>query len=764
MTNLGIQKQKKYFEKLADVIDTPIYTAKNFRQGNDFKPSKQYRLGNQFPPLDHRTIGSNEVVIELDAPSYAQNYKYATPIIEYLSGSGIPYYAYWSGNKSIHLHIFLKLDINSDDAKEIVGKAIDSGCNIFQEIRLKFVQEILEQSGLTSDLIGHGKIVDLAKLKWDDISGKTTLIRAEGGDNAKLELPNTIKHAWKTYFETLPSSKPRPLTFDDVTYPENIVPHTLDERWIAVVASNYLASLTPKSKKELETIDFKGDFLNVPCVQKILEGCPVGVRNIGAKILAIAAKMDKLGPEDAKKVLKKYVASCPQVPDPYTMDEAEQWLKWVFSSPKPYWTCAHAISIGMCDPLGCPYYKQRHDKELKVFDHDQPLMLVREALDATIVGESSLKIQLFLLYLTKEFGPEWCIMLDGPAASGKTHTMKRVAELFGDEDDAYFVYSRFTEASLNHMEELAKKWKGKIVIIEELQGAKRVVEQLRVAISEGKLTLIEATEVVQPDGTKGHSTSSKTIDLKDVLFVTCNAEETDEGEQLKSRSWILNTDQSSEQTKEIVRRYLSNFTGSVKEVPHFEEIRAALKYLERPAEVWFPFSQELEPFIPTKTVRGRRDIKKLISLVKASAYFHQKRRKWLNLANNKRVLIADWRDVLCVFSFAGDSLNASTQGVGSKDLEYYEIIVRSMTHVPEFGVEDVSLWCKISVPGARKVMSNLAAGGFFENLSKPGVKAKYVRTAISPDYMGDIVQFCVDRIKTQDEQIEQFVLKMGENK
>ncbi len=105
----GIQKQKEYFEKLIDVIDTPLYTTKNWRQGNQYKPGKKLEVGKVAPPIDHRTIGSNEVVIELDAPSYAQNYRYAQQIILYLESVEIPYYAFWSGNKSVHIHIFFRV-------------------------------------------------------------------------------------------------------------------------------------------------------------------------------------------------------------------------------------------------------------------------------------------------------------------------------------------------------------------------------------------------------------------------------------------------------------------------------------------------------------------------------------------------------------------------------------------------------------------------------------------------------------------------------
>ena len=369
-----------------------------------------------------------------------------------------------------------------------------------------------------------------------------------------------------------------------------------------------------------------------------------------------------------------------------------------------------------------------------------------------------LKMQLFLLFLTKEFGPEWCILLDGPASSGKTHVMKETAELFGVEGEDYFVYSRFTQSSLNHMEELAKKWEGKIVIIEELQGAKNVVEQLRVAISEGKLTLVE-TQEVEKNGVKTHETKAKEIVFKNVLFVTCNAEDFDEGEQLKSRAWILNTDQTENQTKEIITHYLDKFKGKKNKTPNLEEIRNCLRFLEKPHDIIFPFASDLQNMIPTSNVRGRRDVKKLICLLKASAYFHQKHRHWFE-EDGKRVLVADWRDAMIVFGFAGEALFASSQGVGSKDLLYYSQIVSSIgITIPTFSIDDVSRWCKISYPSARKIMGNLMEAGFFENTTLPPAKASYQRSTITPYHMGDLVNECKIKMNNQDELLAEW-LKM----
>ena len=600
----GIKRQTEYLKALIDVIDTPVYFTRNRRnKAGKFVPGKRWEFGKVVPPLDHRTIGSNEVVLELDAKTYSQNYKYAIEIIDYLISAKIPYYTFWSGNKSVHIHIFLDIQI-TEGLKEEVKKVLEHGCNLYQEIRMKMAREIIAEAGLSERLIGQGNVVDLAKLKWDDINGKTSLIRCCGGANIKV-IERKVNTAWKDYYKELPKNKPRPtnshsLMFDAVSYPElPLQKHKVSEGFIAECIEEYFVKLTPKLKKELKTINFEGKFMNVPCIQKLLEdGLPVGKRNIGAKVLAIGARMDGLLIPEAKELLIRYVQSCPQYPQPFEQDEAEMWLEWIYEQPNPYWTCAHARSVGICDKHNCSYQAEKFKDEIAFFDVDQPLGHIKKVLDQLIVGEDELKMQLFLLYLTKEFEPEWCIMLDGPAASGKSHIMKKVAMLFGEEEEEYFCYSRLTQASLNHMDVLADKWARKVVIIEELQGAKNVVEQLRVAISEGKLTLLEAKEVNE-SGVKSFVTEAKEIKFDNVLFVTCNAEEFDEGEQLKSRAWILNTDQTRDQTSRIIDYYLDDFNYRINEMPLLDRISLGLKVLVKPDRVVFPFANEIKEYIST---------------------------------------------------------------------------------------------------------------------------------------------------------------------
>jgi hypothetical protein len=766
----GIDKQKTYFELLVDVTDSPLSVAKNWRRGNDFGPGKRHLLGKApfgLPPLDHRTISKNEVIGELDAKSYAQNARYGKLIVTVLKELNIPHYCFWSGNKSIHIHVFLKLEVNSPSVKRLVKECLEEGINIYAAIRIAFMEEILEQAGLSKHLIGNGKIVDLAKLKWDDIGGKSTLIRCAGGANIKIQDDNKLVKGFKTYLENIPDKKPKMADFEEVNYPEKLEKYVLPQDQLADICEKELKKA--KSKSLVKKIKYEGKFSEFPCIQKIREGLKPGIRNVGAKVLAIASRLDGLTVDESKELVMEFADSCSQI-KPFTPDEAFRWVEWIYKETEPFWNCCHAKNIGACERLDCPYFQQQHEEDLEFFNQDQPLAEIKKALDISIVGENTLKMQLFLLFLTKNFNPEWCIIIDGPAASGKTHVMKKVAELFGEENDEFFVYSRLTTSSLNHMEDLAKEWAGKIVIIEELQGAKNVVEQLRVAISEGKLILAETTEVMEK-GQKKFVTKPKTVYFKDVLFVTCNAEEFDEGEQLKSRAWILNTDQTNIQTNMIVDHYLNEFGKEIsREIPNLERIRHSLRLLETPHEVVFPFASLLKGIVPTNTVRGRRDVKKFISLIKAVAYLHQHKRNWFT-EDGKKYLVADWRDARMALGFAGESLNASTQGVGARDLHYYDKIAPHMstqfhTGIGSCSISEVCDWCKITPDSARKLMSSLCGGGFFENTTTPPNPAKYIMCDVKPFHYKDLDGHMKEMQENQEKPLQEWIknLRISENK
>ena len=75
-------------------------------------PGELLQIGGKLAPaIDvHRSILDNEIVIESDYPTYEENHEAAKLIGKIIENKGfIPHY-YYSGNKSIHIHVFFDWD------------------------------------------------------------------------------------------------------------------------------------------------------------------------------------------------------------------------------------------------------------------------------------------------------------------------------------------------------------------------------------------------------------------------------------------------------------------------------------------------------------------------------------------------------------------------------------------------------------------------------------------------------------------------------
>jgi len=763
----GIDRQKDHFERLSKIIQSPIYTAKNWRGklSKVYKPGKQRHLGRHIPPIDHRSVGSNEIVLDFDAPSFPRNSKYATAISEYLTSQNIPHYNYWSGNKGVHTHIFLKVEISTKEGKEIIRTAIKNGINLWRDIRIFLAREFATQAGLSPDLMGVGKPIDLAKLSWGEQS-RSPLIRACGGNNKKVDEFSVITEAFKTYFQSgIPPSKPRagkkPFSFDDAEYPSTLTTYDVPEGVVIDLAQAYNDVMASSNTKELLDIDYEGKYMNLPCIQTLLEGVKAGGRSFAAQQIAVASRLDGRTEVETKSTMINFVKYCSQVPEPFDLEEAQKWAEWVFKQHAPYFACGICVRLGVCDKHDCPYHKEKYAEDFALLDSTDPLSMIEQYLDTVVVGEKVLKMQLFLLYLSRLFNPDYFILLDGPAASGKSHLMKKVVEMFGRQDESYFVYSRITGAVLNRIEEEAKLWEDSIVVIEELQGAKAAVEQLRVLISEGSLTLLETVEEKGPDGVMIKESHTRRIQTKNTLFVTCQAEEEDEGDQLRSRAWILNTDTSKDQSKAIAEFYVDQQVGvgDLQDRELLEKIRSSHKILTVPDAFRFPFPDMLKGLLPANNIRIRRDQQKMNTMLQAIAFWHQRHRRWIKI-KGKHILIIDWRDVKIFMERFWDTMVATTQGMGAADAKYYELIKSQIKWMPEFKIDDVARWCGCAKATARKIMSQFIKEGYFENTSKPPAEAVYQATSTKPTFTSVRLDF--DKlIEEQDDKIDKWVKKHG---
>lgn len=123
----------------------------------------------------HRSILSNEIIIESDYQTYEENYDASKIIGKIIEGKGFQPLYYYSGNKSIHIHVFFdwnclkKLDLIIQDQLRI----------IFRDSKLRFKRRFMEW--LRTKMITCWD-TNLKKFDTDLIRG-THLIRCELSKN-----------------------------------------------------------------------------------------------------------------------------------------------------------------------------------------------------------------------------------------------------------------------------------------------------------------------------------------------------------------------------------------------------------------------------------------------------------------------------------------------------------------------------------------------------------------------------------------------------
>lgn len=107
-------------------------------------PSKMLHNGGITAAIDvHRSVLPNEIVIESDYPAYEENVNATRLIGEIIEEKGFKPHYYYSGNKSIHLHVFIDWEFIRDVNPSLIQKCKNKYKNddLFREAFMKWLRE-----------------------------------------------------------------------------------------------------------------------------------------------------------------------------------------------------------------------------------------------------------------------------------------------------------------------------------------------------------------------------------------------------------------------------------------------------------------------------------------------------------------------------------------------------------------------------------------------------------------------------------------------
>jgi hypothetical protein len=251
-----------------------------------------------------------------------------------------------------------------------------------------------------------------------------------------------------------------------------------------------------------------------------------------------------------------------------------------------------------------------------------------------VVNEGKSVRAIYLVCVSRFLDGEGARLLGlGAFASGKNYPVEQVLKLV-PEYAVVQISGSSAKVLPYYGGDDADSLKGKILFVPEAvmlakkpgEASNEFATMFRTLMSEGRL--VYQTVRLNPDGTRESETKEKN---GPVIAILTSADEVDH--QLKTRTLILNTDESGKQTADIVRSVLTRRRGPLDLQPWLD--LQELLEMDKPYKVTLPFAAAISKafdqwrptFLEGASMRMRRDITSFLTIVKASAVLHKFQRK-----------------------------------------------------------------------------------------------------------------------------------------
>jgi predicted DNA-binding transcriptional regulator len=365
----------------------------------------------------------------------------------------------------------------------------------------------------------------------------------------------------------------------------------------------------------------------------------------------------------------------------------------------------------MFPPLSLKEIEEKKDEIEKFLQDPNLLENIRKILDIRIVGEDSLKLLTFLCATSVFHRYKMSIIIQGPAATGKSYICRNVLKFFPN----VIHFSRMTPAFLDR---LSLNLNNYIFYVYELIGSQEATGQLRLVLSEGELRLATA------ESYGGGKVETRIISTKGTpVYITTTINPIVE-EQLGSRCWLASTDSSEAQTKKVVEHIAKRHSTPDWEAWKEEEI--LLKYVMNYFsyfmisnvlynsifdDIMVPYAEDLAKLFDMKEERMRRDYERILNLVKTITLLYHKQRDIAILPNGRKMLLSNLDDLKNALKIVQPFLTMTFFGLHKRAIEIYHEL-KDKWKDTEFTVRDAAQYFGMSMNRTRELLKALYEKGF----------------------------------------------------
>lgn len=339
------------------------------------------------------------------------------------------------------------------------------------------------------------------------------------------------------------------------------------------------------------------------------------------------------------------------------------------------------------------------------------LQKINNTLGIRIVGEENLRMLLFLCGFSVFHRYKMSAIVQGAAATGKSYICRNVLKFFPN----VIHFSRMTPAFLDRLRMNIDNY---IFYVYELLASQEATGQLRLVLSEGELRL--ATVV----GHGPNNVETRIISTKGTpVYITTTIRNIVE-DQLGSRCWLVNTNESEEQTKKVVNHIA--LRHSTPDWDSWKEEEIQLRYLvnffsyfrvskvlgyEDFDDILIPYAVELATLFGMKEERMRRDYERLLNLIKTVTLLHYKQRPIIELPNGTKKLLSTLDDCKNALKIAEPFMTMTFLGLHTKSIEIYKQL-KEIFEESEFTTREAAEALNLSMNRTRELLIPLFKKGF----------------------------------------------------
>lgn len=245
-------------------------------------------------------------------------------------------------------------------------------------------------------------------------------------------------------------------------------------------------------------------------------------------------------------------------------------------------------------------------------------------LDKKIKGEKETRKAIFLwammaLVRNRGKGAASNLLINAESSAGKDYVSDRILELFPNNMVEYI--KRVSPASFTYYKanDNTFTWDGKICKLTDISDNLAKSDVFKTFISDGGKSIIT------------NKTKSGTLEAIEYVVngkpvVIATTAKSNPNEEILNRFNIIPLDESEDQTVAINERQLLEAAGEISEDQEYSQVAKNALFRLKPVSVKIPFAPSLLGYLP-KNLRARRDVPRMLNLIRASAALHQFQRE-----------------------------------------------------------------------------------------------------------------------------------------